>query len=201
MSFRIIDHTADMGVEARGATLADLFRQGAAALLSLCVESAAVTPAGERAIRVEGADPTDLWINYLRDILYLLNGEGFIVREVRDIAFSRTAAGAGPDGEAGGPPGPAEASALSASPPGEDGTPPHRRRPAASGSTPDAASVSPDGPTGGDEGAGLLLTARCLGEAFDPRRHLLAEVKAVTYHQAEVRETPDGWRGVFIVDV
>ena len=31
MSFRFLDHTADIGVEVEGVTLADLFRQGAAA--------------------------------------------------------------------------------------------------------------------------------------------------------------------------
>jgi len=144
MSFRFLDHTADIGVEVEGVTLADLFRQGAAALLSLLTDHAAVAASNAREIHIEGADPTDLWINYLREILYLFNGEGFFVREVGELTFAPSAGGA----------------------------------------------------------AGLLLTARCRGEIYDPQRHLLTtEVKAVTYHRAEVAETPGGWRGVFIVDV
>jgi SHS2 domain-containing protein len=37
---------------------------------------------------------------------------------------------------------------------------------------------------------------------FDPARHRTRlEVKAVTYHQLEVREAPDGWYARFILDV
>jgi len=90
MSFRFLDHTADIGVEVEGETLADLFRQGAAALLSLLADCTAVTASRTREIRIEGADPTDLWINYLREILYLFNGEGFLVQEVGEMTFSRS---------------------------------------------------------------------------------------------------------------
>lgn len=48
--------------------------------------------------------------------------------------------------------------------------------------------------------AGLRATAR--GERYDPARHVLAhEVKAVTQHELDVRRTPGGWQGFFIVDV
>ena len=47
---------------------------------------------------------------------------------------------------------------------------------------------------------GLVATAR--GERYDPERHVLAhEVKAITYHELEVRETAAGWEGVVIVDI
>jgi len=40
------------------------------------------------------------------------------------------------------------------------------------------------------------------GEFFDPDRHRLKkEIKAVTYHGVEVRETGSGWRGRVIFDV
>lgn len=41
------------------------------------------------------------------------------------------------------------------------------------------------------------------GEPFDPKRHvLLGEIKAVTYHQLSVKQTPaGGWRARIIFDV
>ena len=47
---------------------------------------------------------------------------------------------------------------------------------------------------------GLRAIAR--GEPVDPDRHHLAhEIKAITYHQLEVRQVPDGWQAVVIVDI
>ena len=46
------------------------------------------------------------------------------------------------------------------------------------------------------------LAGEVKGEVFDPGRHRLKrEIKAVTYHQAQIRETPKGWRGRVIFDV
>lgn len=40
------------------------------------------------------------------------------------------------------------------------------------------------------------------GEFYDSSKHRIhAEIKAVTYHQISVRETPDGWTGRVICDV
>ena len=50
------------------------------------------------------------------------------------------------------------------------------------------------GPTG--------LTATGRGEPLDRSRHALShEVKAVTYHQLEVIQTPDGWLAEVILDI
>ena len=46
------------------------------------------------------------------------------------------------------------------------------------------------------------LKGKVWGEVFDPSKHRInAEIKAVTYHQTMVRETPDGWQGRVILDV
>ncbi len=47
---------------------------------------------------------------------------------------------------------------------------------------------------------GIRAVAR--GEKYQPGRHVLAhEVKAVTYHRLEVRQTADAWEATFIVDI
>jgi SHS2 domain-containing protein len=46
------------------------------------------------------------------------------------------------------------------------------------------------------------LSAVVGGESYDPRRHAIEnEVKAVTYHQASVRQASRGWRAQIIFDV
>jgi len=46
------------------------------------------------------------------------------------------------------------------------------------------------------------LEADLQGERIDPSRHrLLLDVKAVTLHMLEVRETPEGWRARVVLDV
>jgi SHS2 domain-containing protein len=47
---------------------------------------------------------------------------------------------------------------------------------------------------------GLQATAR--GEPLDPARHILAnEVKAITYHGLQVKQTKTGWQAEVIVDI
>jgi SHS2 domain-containing protein len=46
------------------------------------------------------------------------------------------------------------------------------------------------------------LVADAWGEPFDPARHELShEVKAITYHDLKVEQTPDGWLAEVIVDI
>jgi SHS2 domain-containing protein len=46
------------------------------------------------------------------------------------------------------------------------------------------------------------LEGNAKGEAFDPGRHKIKrEIKAVTYHGTQVRETSDGWCARVIFDV
>ena len=50
--------------------------------------------------------------------------------------------------------------------------------------------------------AGRSLRVTLRGEPFDPTRHAFrGEIKAVTYHQLMVENSPDGWRSRVIFDV
>ena len=78
--YKLIDHTADLGMEVTGRTKKELFTKAALSLMDIVVERKG-TPFGgkEKALTVEGSDPADLLINFLREILYLFNGEALIV--------------------------------------------------------------------------------------------------------------------------
>jgi SHS2 domain-containing protein len=179
MGYRILDHTADIGIEVHGATLTDLFSQAALALVDLLTDRTMLTGEAERIIRVAGADLEDLWINYLREILFLFNGDNFLVKGVRSIACEHSPR-----------PGGAVLSKTEKSVVWEDD-----RNPI----------LTPTLPGEGREAnmvTGLSLVAHCLGDIYHPLRHAVkTEIKAVTYHRAAVKQTPEGWQGVFIVDV
>ena len=135
--YKLFDHTADLGVEIYGKTVNELFANAAFSVFDIITELKHVTPTMERQVVVEGEGWEDLLVNYLREILYLFNGEGLLLKE-----YSILKIGA--------------------------------RR----------------------------LEVMVKGERFDPAKHRInTEIKAVTYHQATVRETPDGWVGRVIFDV
>ncbi|MFH1080591.1 MAG: archease [Pseudomonadota bacterium] len=83
--YRVFDHTADLGIEIFGETQADLFSHAALALFDLMVDAAAMPAKQGREIVIEGADRTDLFVNFLREILYLFNGEGLVLTTCRIV--------------------------------------------------------------------------------------------------------------------
>ncbi|MCX5836264.1 MAG: archease [Deltaproteobacteria bacterium] len=135
--YTIFDHTADLGVEIYGKTLPELFANAAFAVFDIITDLRFVKATEERQVVIEGSGWEDLLVNYLREILYLFNGEGLLLKE---CSIGKIA--------------------------------PYR------------------------------LEGSVTGEFFDPATHRIhTEIKAVTYHQISVRETPDGWTGRVIFDV
>jgi SHS2 domain-containing protein len=89
-NYKFFDHTADIGVEVTGRTRKDLFVNAAEALFDVMIENKTGEKSAKRQkkITVEGADVADLLINFLREILYLFNGEKFITVRCEIIQFS-----------------------------------------------------------------------------------------------------------------
>jgi len=78
----IIDHTADLGAVARGADLNSLFRNAALGMTGLLVSGKPGSPSGSRTVTIDGTDLTDLFVKWLGEILYLLQGEYLITADV-----------------------------------------------------------------------------------------------------------------------
>ena len=87
MHYRLFDHTADLGVDFFGSSREALFRHAALALYDLLVEARDVQDSEIREVRVEGTDGTDLFVNYLRELLYLFNGEGRVLTSCRILGL------------------------------------------------------------------------------------------------------------------
>ena len=79
--FSLIDHPADLGVEARGDTLAEAFEQAATGLMSVILDLSSVETRVSREVFLEASDLEHLLIKWLAEVLYLYDGEKFVSRE------------------------------------------------------------------------------------------------------------------------
>lgn len=135
--YRTFDHTADLGLAISGTSEEVLFANAAFAIFDIITDLGRVEPRETRRVLVKGDSREDLLINFLREVLYLYNGERWLLKEIRVIKIDEKA-----------------------------------------------------------------LEAEARGEPFDVQKHeICKEIKAVTYHQAQVRKTPDGWAARVIFDV
>lgn len=135
--YHAFDHTADLGLVITGESEGDLFSNAAFAVFDSITDLERVESREMRRIAVAGDNWEDLLINFLREVLYLYNGERWLLKKARIIRISE-----------------------------KD------------------------------------LEAEAFGEPFNGRKHeICKEIKAVTYHQAEVRQTHAGWTARVIFDV
>ena len=79
MAYTLIDHTADLGVRVRAVGLRELFQEAATALFDLITDGSRVAASGVQTLRVQGHDLPDLMVNWLRELLYLWNGDQLLV--------------------------------------------------------------------------------------------------------------------------
>lgn len=97
--YALLDHTADVGVQAWGPDPAAAFAQAARGMFAIILDADPVSwkGAGEPATReasVEGTTWPALLVNWLAELLYLFEVDRFVPREIamRDCAPPRVAA-------------------------------------------------------------------------------------------------------------
>ena len=76
--FELLDHTADAGIIAEGKDLRATFTNAAAGMLSLFVEPAEVREVEHRDVEVTAADTEALLVEWLNELVYVFDAEGFI---------------------------------------------------------------------------------------------------------------------------
>jgi SHS2 domain-containing protein len=99
LPFRVLEHTADIGFEAFGATRQDVFRNAARALTHLMVDLEAIAPCEGKLLRVEASDKPSLLVNWLSEILYLFDAEGWLFRDFEFDALTERSLSAMARGE------------------------------------------------------------------------------------------------------
>lgn len=92
--YRLLEHTADMGIEAVAETREELFAQAAYGLLEVIFGTPTGVARQEKALAVEGGDPEELLVNWLNEVLYLFEGKGFVPVdiEVEEVGWGRARA-------------------------------------------------------------------------------------------------------------
>ena len=79
--FRVLEHTADIGFEAFGATRQEVFANAARALMHLMVDLESIAPQETLSLRAEASDMPNLLVNWLSEILYRFDAEGWLMRD------------------------------------------------------------------------------------------------------------------------
>jgi protein archease len=138
MSFyRIINHTADLGIAVTGENPSNLFQNAALAVTDLLTDTDRLHAEYTETVTITGLDFQDLLINWLREVLYFWNGKRVFAADIDISDISDT-----------------------------------------------------------------TLTACISLAAYDPNYHTIhREIKAVTYHQAEVIKKDGQWNARIIFDV
>jgi SHS2 domain-containing protein len=78
--FEILEHTADIGLRAWGATLQEAFENAATALSAIVVELDDIDPRIAYPIAASGDDDQSLLVNWLNEALYYLDARRIVLR-------------------------------------------------------------------------------------------------------------------------
>lgn len=88
--YRLLDHTADLGLEIYGRDLPELFANACFALFDNITDLSGVAGDASKTITVAGGDAADLMINWLRELLGLWTVDGLLVKSARITDMSET---------------------------------------------------------------------------------------------------------------
>jgi len=80
-AFELLEHPADIGFRAFGATLPELFGNAALAMLNIACELDGVAPKSEYILSATGADYEGLLVSWLSEVLYWFDGKRIALRE------------------------------------------------------------------------------------------------------------------------
>jgi SHS2 domain-containing protein len=88
--FRILEHPSDLGIEATGSTVGEAFEQAALGLVAVIAEPGTIEAFGERIVELDAQDAENLLVKWLSEILYLYDGEDYLVKEANIESISPT---------------------------------------------------------------------------------------------------------------
>lgn len=76
--YEFLEHTADIKLKLYGSTLQEIFENSVLAVAEYMSEGKKISPSKVKIIDVKGDDVNSLLYNFIEDILYLVDAEGFI---------------------------------------------------------------------------------------------------------------------------
>jgi SHS2 domain-containing protein len=90
LTYRRIDHTADLGIEIYGMSPAALFENAALALFDQIIDPVGVKGARKDHLTIHGTDWPDLMVNWLRELLFFWNGKELLVKKAEILSITGT---------------------------------------------------------------------------------------------------------------
>ena len=85
--FKLIEHTADVGLVAYGGTLAEAFANAAYGLFSIIAELKTVKETDSRRVELSEDDPEGLLFEWLNSLIYLFDVEMLLLKRFDIIDF------------------------------------------------------------------------------------------------------------------
>lgn len=84
--YTILEHPADLGLEATGASLAEAFSRAAEGLTSIVVDPSGIGTSLQRTVLLHADDVQQLLVRWLDEILFLYDSGGFLCGRA-DVTF------------------------------------------------------------------------------------------------------------------
>lgn len=85
MRYRYIDHTSDLGVEIFGKNLEELFANACFTIFDNILNLNSVEAKEKRTVTLKSSNLQDLFMDWLRELIFLFSYEYFIVKKVSKI--------------------------------------------------------------------------------------------------------------------
>ncbi|MGC8882801.1 MAG: archease [Bryobacteraceae bacterium] len=85
--FELLEHTADTGFRVRAGTLEELFVRAAEALTAVALDPSQARPLENRALKITGETLEERLVNWLNEVLWLLDGERWVPAAFEDLRF------------------------------------------------------------------------------------------------------------------
>lgn len=102
--FRYLEHTADAKFEAYGKTVEEAFINAAIATFNIITDTEEIKPKIKKKIKVDARRDTSLLYDFIEELLFLLDTEGFVMHDIEameiikeDDGYSLTAETTGDD--------------------------------------------------------------------------------------------------------
>jgi SHS2 domain-containing protein len=89
LSYKLLNHTADIGIEVWGKTKKDALANTVEAMFDLIADSKDVSVVQKKQITIGGADTADMLINLLREALYLFYADAWLCKKCEILELNK----------------------------------------------------------------------------------------------------------------
>lgn len=85
--FSLLEHTADIGIKINGSSLEELFKNAFYGILSIVAETG-ISNCENKIIKLTAPDKESLLIDFLNELLYLINAEKWLPAEIDKLSIN-----------------------------------------------------------------------------------------------------------------